>query len=200
MVRKRKRKRDAQQTIVKTMGMFWEREKVRWRGNRGIGSKRLAGKRALAKGRGEVDFWKQTGIYALYADYHLVYVGQAGLTDTSCLGARLKTHLTDNLSGRWNMFSWFGLEAVISKNALGHRSTLKLTRRDHLANVLEGIVIEFAEPPLNNQKGRFGHKVERYVQVDDAIVPEQKLDDKLGVLRDELKRTKLRILKEVRRT
>jgi hypothetical protein len=33
---------------------------------------------------------------------------------------------------------------------------------------LEGIIIEVAEPPMNNQKGRFGTDVELYLQVDDS--------------------------------
>jgi hypothetical protein len=166
----RKIKKDRGQRIIANMGLFWSRNKVRWKGNRGIGSARLAGKRRSAKTRGVVDFWKQTGIYALYAEYHLVYVGQAGLSDQSCLGNRLKQHLTDDLAGRWDMFSWFGLQKVkATDNIVGKRAKLSVSSRGHLANVLEGIVIEVAEPPMNSQKGRFGRRVERYIQEDDSV-------------------------------
>jgi hypothetical protein len=164
-----KKKKASGQKIVTNMGLFWRRDQVRWKGNRGIGRARLAGRRRSAKRKGEVDFWKQTGIYALYAKYDLIYVGQAGLSDQSNLGNRLKHHLTDDLAGRWDMFSWFGLQTVKADNKVGKRAKLSLSTRAHLANVLEGIIIEVAEPPMNSQKGRFGGRVERYIQVDDSL-------------------------------
>lgn len=164
------KKKVSGQKIISNMGLFWRRDRVRWKGNRGIGKARLAGRRRSAKKKGEVDFWKQTGIYALYADYHLIYVGQGGLSDQSNLGNRLKQHLTDGLAGRWDMFSWFGLQKVrASDNKVGKRTKLSGGTRAHLANVLEGIIIEVAEPPMNSQKGRFGGRVERYIQVDDTV-------------------------------
>lgn len=165
----RRKKRSQGQNIVRNMGLFWKRDLVRWRGKRGC-PRRLAGRRHGAKRKGEVDFWQQTGVYALYADYHLIYVGQAGLSDRSCIGKRLKTHLTDDLAGRWNMFSWFGLQKVrASDNTVGKRTMRRASSRGQLANVLEGILIEVAEPPMNSQKGRFGSRVERYIQVDDSL-------------------------------
>jgi hypothetical protein len=162
------KKNDQGQKIIANMGLFWSRNKVRWRGNAGIGPARLAGTRRRAKSKGQVNFWPQTGIYALYAEYRLVYVGQAGLSDKSCLGNRLKQHITDDLAGRWDMFSWFGLQKVrTSDNKVGARAKVNLSQRNHLANVLEGIIIEVAEPPMNNQSGRFGKNVELYLQVDD---------------------------------
>ena len=203
----RKKRKDRGQKIIRNMGLFWKRDQVQWKGNRGVGKARLAGKRRFAKTQGEVDFWKQTGVYALYADYHLIYVGQAGLSDQSCLGARLKQHLTDDLAGRWDMFSWFGLQVVRGNdNKVGKRTKLSVSSRAHLANVLEGILIEVAEPPMNSQGGRFGKVVERYIQVDDSVnqskITEaiirkdiQKLDDKLSRVTDRLKRAIRKIAK-----
>ena len=203
MARRRKR-RDSGQKIVRNMGLYWHRARVRWRGNRKVGRHRLAGRRAVAKRQGEVDFWIQTGIYALYADYRLVYVGQAGLTDKSCLGTRLKQHLTDDLAGRWDMFSWFGLQSVRkTDNQVGNRGRLKLTTSAHLANVIEGILIEVAEPPMNSQKGRFGKKVERYVQVDESTKPDDERHEKtiaaIAVLSEQQKQAKRQLLKAIRR-
>ena len=155
--RKKKKKKTQDQRIIANMGLFWSREQVRWKGNRKTGPSRLAGVRAIAKKSGEVDFWTQTGIYALYdASYVLIYVGQAGLTDQSCVGNRLKQHIKDDLAGRWDMFSWFGLQSVNKTNKLRARSQVSLTTRSQLANVLEGILIEVAEPPMNSQKGQNG--------------------------------------------
>lgn len=106
------------------------------------GKSAFMGRRKNAKTKGEVDFWDQTGIHALYGDYKLVYVGQAGLSDKSSIGNRLKTHTTNDLAGRWNMFSSFGLRKVGTGNKLGARFELAHTTKPKLANVLEGVVIE----------------------------------------------------------
>jgi hypothetical protein len=53
-------------------------------------------------------------------------------------------------------------------NELGKRGQVRITKNSHLNDVLEGIIIEVAEPPMNNQKGRFGTDVELYLQVDDS--------------------------------
>lgn len=202
MATKRNRN-DSDQRIVHNMGLYWHRDRVRWSGNRRVGQHRLAGRRVDARRRGEVDFWSQTGIYALYADYRLVYVGQAGLTDRSCLGVRLKDHLADDLAGRWDMFSWFGLQPVLRNNSLRRRGNFNLTRRAHLANVLEGIVIEVAEPPMNSQKGRFGKRVERYVQVDDSINSDderhQEIVRSIAKANERQQRAKQQLLKAIRK-
>jgi hypothetical protein len=152
-------------TIIANMSLFWDRQKVRWRGNRRIGRRCLRGLKKDAKRTGKVDFWQQAGIYALYtSDYKLVYVGQAGLGDASCIGNRLLSHTRDDLAGRWDIFSWFGLRKVNQNNTLGARFKLAKTTNPILANVLEGVLIEVAEPPLNSQKGRFGPRVVRYLQ------------------------------------
>jgi hypothetical protein len=198
-----KRKKKVQdQRIIANMGLFWSRDKVRWKGNAGIGPARVAGVRAAAKKSGEVDFWNQTGIYSLYdANYRLVYVGQAGLSDKSCIGTRLKTHRKDDLAGRWEMFSWFGLQSVNkTTNELRKRSKINISARNQLANVLEGIIIEVAEPPMNSQSGRFGRRVERYLQFDDSVDQEARAQEKtvalISDLDQELKDTRRRLTKQ----
>jgi hypothetical protein len=57
------------------------------------------------------DFRPQRGIYVLYDDYGPYYVG---LTSRAPLGDRLKRHLSDYHTDRWNRFSWFGFRAVSS--------------------------------------------------------------------------------------
>ncbi len=167
------KKKTAQgQTIIANMGLYWREDMVRWKGSKAC-PRSLAGVRANEKRGGVVDFWQQAGIYALYSDYgHLVYVGQAGLGDKSCIGGRLKQHKRDDLANRWRMFSWFGLKKVKANNQLGQGFEIKFTKKAELANVLEGILIEVAEPLMNNQKGRFGRRVERYLQA--PVTPDKK--------------------------
>jgi hypothetical protein len=151
--------------IVKNMGLFWRRDHVTWRGNRKIGAAALVGVRSDAKRQGKVNFWNQVGIYALYANYQLVYVGQGGIGDKSCVGDRLKHHTKYDLAGRWDMFSWFGLRKVVAEGKLGAKFTLAQTTWRNIADILEGVLIEIAEPPMNSQKGRFGKSVHRYLQL-----------------------------------
>lgn len=193
-----RRSRVVGQDIVRNMGLFWHRDKVRWKGDRG-GGPRLGGRRKSEKAKGVVNFWKQTGIYALYADYVLVYVGQAGLSDKGCFGHRLKQHQKDDLAGRWNMFSWFGLQKVLRDNKVGQRGEVKVTSRAHIANVLEGILIEVAEPPMNSQKGRFGRRVERYIQNDDSDEFAAQADEKIAAIEKLLKDTKKQLTNAVER-
>lgn len=75
---------------------------------------------------------KQHGVYALYHDKELYYVGLA-----SNLRARLSKHLRDRHRGRWNRFSVY------------------LTmRHDHMRE-LESLVVRIAKPGGNKQVGRF---------------------------------------------
>lgn len=161
----------AKQPLIRNYGLFWKAEDVYWGGGRNAGA--LYGVLA-GKGAGdEVDFRNQRGIYVLYADYDLVYVGQ---NNSSNLLTRLKQHRNDDLAGRWNRVSWFGMRAVLKK---GHRlakfnETVHVSRT-HVLNHIEGILIHAAEPRLNRQGGKFGKNIERYLQVrDDRLGPNEK--------------------------
>jgi hypothetical protein len=99
------------------------------------------------------------------------------------------------------MFSWFGLQSVNkTTNQLRKRSKINISARNQLANVLEGIIIEVAEPPLNSQSGRFGRRVERYLQFDDSVDQEAKAQEKtialISDLDEKLKDTRRRLTKQ----
>jgi hypothetical protein len=164
MAKARKRRGKAKAKIIANMGLFWHRDKVLWIGSRRQ-PKGILGVRARAKRSGNVDFWNQAGIYALYADDDLIYVGQAGLGDKSCIGNRLKSHTRDDLADRWDKFSWFGLRKVKQNRELGGKFIMAKATWSDVADIIEGILIEVAEPPQNSQKGRFGMGVHRYIQV-----------------------------------
>jgi len=164
MAKAKKRRSKPKPKIIANMGVFWHRDKARWVGSRSQ-PRGILGVRAGAKRYGPVDFWNQVGIYCLYADLDLVYVGQAGLSDKSCIGDRLKSHTKDDTADRWDKFSWFGLCKVKQNGTLGARFEKAKATWSDVADVLEGILIEVAEPPENSQKGRFGPGVHRYIQV-----------------------------------
>ena len=110
-----------------------------------------------------VDFREQSGVYVLYADYRIVYVGQAGGGNQK-LFARLRQHRRDALSQRWNQFSWFGIRRVKQNNELSVEAEGAHSTHGEVLDHIEAILIHTAEPPLNRQGGRFGEGVEQYLQ------------------------------------
>jgi len=147
--------------MIRTIGLFWTADDVFWGAGKQPG--KLLGVPKDNVTASPVDFRDQVGIYVLYADFDLIYVGQTGIGDQRLL-SRLKTHRKDSLLGRWNKFSWFGVRWVKQTGGLAG-----VTRAAHpeLAEVLdhmEAILIYASEPPLNRQGGRWGDKLEWYVQ------------------------------------
>lgn len=160
--------------LIRTYGLFWDEGKVFW----GAGSKagRLLGVPSNNVTAEPADFREQSGVYVLYADYDMVYVGQAGVGNAK-LFDRLKAHTRDALAERWNKFSWFGIRWV-KRN--GDLSTEVEAKHSELANVLnhiEAILIHAAEPRHNRQGGRFGDDVQQYLQ---------RRDERLGPTLDEM--------------
>jgi len=146
--------------------LFWRPDRVFW----GAGSQagKLLGVPAANLTAALIDFRDQRGIYVLYADYRLVYVGQTG---SQGLLTRLKQHKNDDLTERWDRFSWFGLRYVLRNNELSTVTAARHASTNDVLDHIEAILIHSAEPPLNSQGGRFGQNVVRYIQ---------QRDDRLG--------------------
>jgi len=147
--------------LIKNYGLFWAEEDVYWgEGNKagtllGVPAKNITGD--------EIDFREQSGVYVLYADYKMVYVGQAGGGNQK-LFARIKQHKRDALAGRWNQFSWFGIRKVNQNGKLAAESDGKHSTHTEVLNHIEAILIHAAEPTQNRQGGRFGEDVIQYLQ------------------------------------
>lgn len=148
--------------MIKSYGLHWHIDRVFWGRPNNNGSLRGAASRG-AKAV-PVEFREQRGIYALYADYDLVYVGQTGAGDQRLL-KRLKIHKTDHLAERWNRFSWFGTQWVTTKHELSTDTAAVRAGIPVALNVLEAVAIAVAEPRLNLQRGRWGQS-KQYYQVD----------------------------------
>jgi hypothetical protein len=84
--------------------------------------------RAYIKGR--------YGVYALYREQRLYYVGLA-----SNLGWRLRHHMKDHHAGRWNRFSIY------------------MTNNQQHMKDLESLMLRIAKPSGNRVKGQFAHAV-----------------------------------------
>ena len=73
--------------LIQNFGLFWHVDDVHWGKPRNPG--RLLGFRHGAKSK-IVDVRNQAGIYALYADYDLVYISQTGAKAHQKLFHRLR--------------------------------------------------------------------------------------------------------------
>jgi hypothetical protein len=86
--------------MIKCYGLHWHIDRVFW------GRPHVPGRlEGYPKNRANIviDFRDQIGIYALYADYDLVYVGQTG-SGNQRLFERLRWHRRNHLAERWNRF------------------------------------------------------------------------------------------------
>jgi hypothetical protein len=165
---------DANESIIRSFGMYWQRDLVVWRND-----PRVFGKQqALAK---PVDFGKQKGIYILYDHHTVVYVGRA--IDRP-LGKRIYEHTVDRLASRWNRFSWFGLLDVTQEGNL--RETPLNTSLASLVATLEALLIEALEPPQNRKRGDDFSAIE-YLQDVDSELKERELQSTLRAIEQKLR-------------
>ena len=149
--------------MIRTYGLFWHIDNVFWGKPKNVG--RLLGAASQSSKARAIDFREQRGIYALYSEYNLVYVGQTG-AGTDRLFKRLKKHREDHLSERWSRFSWFGTQWVTKKHELSNDTTAVHVDIPKVLNLLEAVGIAIAEPRLNLQRGRWG-EAKKYFQVRD---------------------------------
>ncbi|VAY87154.1 GIY-YIG nuclease family protein [Ferrovum myxofaciens] len=139
--------------MIKSYGLHWHIDRVDWGKPNKSGT--LEGAASRTRRANPVDFREQRGIYVLYADYELVYIGQAGAGNDR-LFKRLKAHKSDHLSERWNRFSWFGTQRVTKEGTISVDTLNVKTSTEVTLNILEAVSIAIAEPRLNLQRGHFG--------------------------------------------
>jgi len=160
--------------IIQAFGMYWARNLIVW-----SGSPRLLGQQQT--GAKPVDFANQRGVYLLYDDRDVIYVGRA--TDQG-FGRRLFQHTVDRLASRWNRFSWFGLWRVTQKGDLEEMSPRALPA-DIIVTTMEALLIEGLEPPQNRRRGDDFRAVE-YVQAEDPELEKRRMMALLSEMSDKL--------------
>ena len=158
--------------IVHAFGMFWLRELVLWNG-----SPALLGRQQI--GADPVDMSRQKGVYLLYDNRDVVYVGRA---IDQPLGRRLYQHTLDRLRGRWDRFSWFGVLKVTDAGLSDE--TVFTCEMSALIATMEAVLIESLEPPQNRKRGDAFSAVE-FLQAED---PQIEKDAMMRLLRDMEKR------------
>ncbi len=154
-------------SFIQNFGIRWQRQFVHF-GRRGSHPKCLAGYLVTERVK-VVDFWQQTGVYALYDGPELVYVGRA-TEGQQPLGSRLAAHDRDpKKADRWTAFSWFGFRKANKDGSLQPEflPNRNIGTRD-AAQIVEGLLIEFLSPRLNNRGGDLAD-VEHYAQVRGAV-------------------------------
>lgn len=150
--------------MIQSYGVHWHIDRVHWGWQKHPGQ--LLGAASRSANARPVDFREQRGIYALYADYELVYVGQIGAGD-SRLFNRLKAHKADHLSERWDRFSWFGTRWVTRSHELAADTKDVHITTPLSLNILEAVAITIGEPRLNLQRGRWGDATPYFQYWDD---------------------------------
>ena len=147
--------------VIANFGLHWREEWIRW-GKQNSRGKLLGIEKGLHKE--PVDFREQSGVYALYADFELVYIGE---TAARGLLVRLRDHINDHLSERWNRFSWFGTRAVDDRTKrLAHPPSSSGFDNKAVIDTLEAVSIAIAEPRLNLQRGQWPAPHTQFFQVD----------------------------------
>ncbi|MEW6621013.1 MAG: HTH domain-containing protein [bacterium] len=160
---------EVQYEVISSFGMFWRRDSIEWNATPKI----LGFQQIEAK---PVNFYEQLGIYLLYDNREVIYVGRA--TERP-LGKRLYEHTIDRLSTRWDRFSWFGFLPVSEEGVL--KPMAESYQAIKIIPALEAILVEALEPRQNRKRGDDLSAVE-YFQKDDPEIQKKKMKQMLDKL------------------
>jgi len=110
--------------LIHAYGLFWRSDEVDWWPKAGSGGAfQLLGRVGKVYPALQVaDFRTQHGIYVLYNDWGSYYVG---LASTGTMGRRLRSHTRDKHAGKWDRFSWFGFDRVLTSRDVSGLQRLK---------------------------------------------------------------------------
>ncbi len=128
------------QVILRNYGLKWKKADVDWSDNTLYGKSKDTKK--------HFDFADQIGIYVLYDENKIVYIGQS--VDSSIF-TRLKDHKKKKAG--WDKFSWFGFYDVDIQTQKVNKTTNCIPTTKDIADALEAILIELLKPELNEKKG-----------------------------------------------
>ncbi|HWO56404.1 MAG TPA: hypothetical protein VNN55_02435 [bacterium] len=143
--------------MITHYGLYWSERHVFWGRQKRAGQLLGREKTPLARRgapssaeRGKAgDFRNFVGVYCLYGDGKLLYIGEAGLGTKRTLFARLKKHRKGPLAGRWDRFSWFGRDSASGRCGV----------KEALAQ-LEAVSIAIINPGFNKQSGAFAGAIQ----------------------------------------
>lgn len=117
-------------SFIRAYGLHWFRDEVDWRSNGQLYGRQNVNVNALRL----ADMWRQTGIYILHDAYGAYYVGQV---EKQPLGERLRQHTKDSHEDKWDRFSWFGFNAMLTRKTKDGVHLVKDTRPKDLLGSTE---------------------------------------------------------------
>ena len=152
--------------IIGAYGLFWEEELVDWNAR----PWRLLGRQGLNSGSLRiVDFRRARGVYILYNDINVYYVGLA--VGNNGIGSRIRDHLNDEHSQLWNRFSWFTFDSPDHEGVIGddgvetvaqtYSGVENLDTKD-LIRDLEALLQQAMQPLANKAMTNFAEGEEWY--------------------------------------
>jgi hypothetical protein len=161
---------DRGRSLISSYGLFWKVDDTEWSQDGRKGKRRLLGH--LGSKRSSIriaDFWSQSGIYVLYGNYGLYYVGIAAE-----LGRRLRRHRSDKHANEWDRFSWFGFRTISQRRdsdgllILGKSEAMSSIRLNKARHDIEAILFRAFAGPGNDKNPHFGNKLKQWEQVKGA--------------------------------
>lgn len=165
---------EASDSIIRSFGMYWQRNLVVWRNDPKLFGKQQASSKPI-------DFGKQNGIYILYDHHTVVYVGRS---IERPLGKRLFEHTVGRLGSRWNRFSWFGMLDATDEGGL--KETPFNNSLSSIITTLEALLIEALEPPQNRKRGDEFSAIE-YIQDIDPELREREIQSTLRSIEQKMR-------------
>lgn len=135
--------------LISTFGTLWNPDVVDWGPADKKSRPKLWGSMVYNKKKITIDVCDGIGIYVLYKDYEIVYVGRAA---GATLSGRLKNHLTNRMEGRWDSFSFYLVNKVSKTSAkLSPAPSVRQVKPKETTESIEALLIEIANPPLNRR-------------------------------------------------
>lgn len=152
--------------IIGAYGLFLEQRLVDWYAR----PWRLRGRQGLNSGSLRiVDFRRARGVYILYNDVKVYYVGLA--VGANGVGSRIRYHLDDKHSQKWNRCSWFTFDSPNVEGVIGddgvetvaqtYNGVESLDTKD-LIRDLEALLQQAMQPLANKAMTQFAEGGERY--------------------------------------
>jgi hypothetical protein len=161
---------DSGRSLISSYGLFWKVDDTEWIPIGRKGKRRLLGHLGSKRSSIQIaDFWSQSGIYVLYGNYGLYYVGIAAE-----LGRRLRRHLSDKHAKEWDRFSWFGFRTVTQHRdtdgllLLGKSEAMSSIRLNKARHDIEAILFRAFAGPGNDKNPHFGNRLKQWEQIEPA--------------------------------
>jgi hypothetical protein len=137
-------------SLIRTYGEYWNPNAINWETvGSGNGSGFVGSAKEGEKKERDINCQNAQGIYVLYDNFKAIYVGKSIKTT---IALRIKTHLTDRLAGRWDLFSWYATNNIRWTSGDLSQPAGRHNPASVVIDTLEALAILIADPPLNRRR------------------------------------------------